>query len=79
MASHFWFEAQAPTPQSPVLEFRWLDFVYYLVVVLLSLLIMISIGVARLRKRKKRITLKNICADLGEVKDDPNEPARWVP
>jgi hypothetical protein len=56
-----------------------MDFFYLLAAVILGLVLMVSFSVVRIRKRKKSITVKNVADDLGEVRDDPNEPARWVP
>lgn len=71
-------EALALVPQSPKLEFQWMDFSYFLLLVLLCVFLIVCVSVVRIRKRRKSISLKNIAADLGEVKDDPNESARWV-
>lgn len=79
MTSDLSFEALALAPQSPRSEFQWMDFFYFLLAVLVVLFLMVSATVIRIRRRKKSISLKNIVADLGEVRDDPNEPARWVP
>ncbi len=56
-----------------------MDFLYFLVAVLLGLLLMFSILVARIRKRKRSVNIENIGDVLTEVKDDADEPARWVP
>jgi hypothetical protein len=73
------FEALALAPQCPRSEFQWMDFFYFLLAVLVVLFLMVSATVIRIRRREKSISLKNIVADLDEVRDDPNEPARWVP
>ena len=74
-----WIGVLTLGPHSPKTEFQWMDFFYLLAVVILGLVLMVSFSVLRIRKRKKSITAKNIADDLGEVRDDPNEPARWVP
>ncbi len=56
-----------------------MDFLYYLAAVLVGLLLMGTFLVARVRNRKKPLTIENIGAAMSETKDDPDEPARWVP
>jgi hypothetical protein len=56
-----------------------MDFLYFLLAVLLGLFLMGSVLVLRIRKGKKPIAMGNIAAGLAETKDDPDEPARWVP
>jgi hypothetical protein len=64
---------------TPVLKFRWKDFLCFAFLVVVGIVVLFRALATKLRKQKKSITIENLIDTAGEVRDDPNEPARWVP
>jgi hypothetical protein len=56
-----------------------MDFIWYLTAVFLVSLLWFLVVALKIWRRKKSVTARNIAEALLEVKDDPKEPARWVP
>jgi len=56
-----------------------MDFIWFLSACLLAAVLWFLIPVLKLRAAKKLVTIKAISAAMSETKDDPDEPARWVP
>jgi hypothetical protein len=56
-----------------------MDFVWYFAAALLGAFLLFLIPTLKIRARKRRVTVEAIADQLGQSKDDLNEPARWVP
>jgi cytochrome c biogenesis protein CcdA len=56
-----------------------IDFLSYLCIVLLVAILIFSAAAIKIRRSGKAVTVKNLTGALRKVRDDPNEPAKWIP
>jgi arginine exporter protein ArgO len=56
-----------------------MDFIWFLAACLLLAFLWFLILALRVRTGKKSVTVEAIGAAMTVTKDDPDEPARWVP
>jgi hypothetical protein len=56
-----------------------MHFLWSLALTLLGAFLLFFIPALKIRHRKKPVTAESIGDELVKAKDDPSEPARWVP
>jgi hypothetical protein len=77
------FKVSKATPDAdrslPLEQGTAMDFIWFLAACLLVAFLWFLFLALRVRARKKSVTVEAIGAAMTETKDDPDEPARWVP